>query len=134
MRISIPRFLLAFAVAVVAQAGVFAWYHSDLLYLRRPVSAIVADDAAVFAERAGIALARPKLTRQHLDTIASAAKQFGQSTQEIQALERRLAKDPADMQIKLRLADALRRRGDFNRAEALYQEVLAHAPARDRKP
>lgn len=134
MRITIPRFLIALVVAVLAQAGVFAWYNSDLLYLRRPVSAIVTDDANVFRQHAGGALARPNLTRQHLDTIATAAQRFGQSTEERQALERRLAKDPSDMQIKLRLADALRRQGDFNRAEALYQEVLAHVPARDRTP
>lgn len=122
---TIPRYLIALAAALVLQAGVFVWYHSDLLYLRQPVAVIEQDDPDTFAHRAAGALARPALTRHHLDTIATAAQRFGQSSYEVQALDRRLAKDPSDTQVKLRLADALRRAGDFARAEALYAEVLS---------
>ena len=134
MRITLPRFVVALSIAILLQAGVFAWYNTDLLYLRRPASAIVSDDANVFTQHAAEALARPKLTRKHLDTIADAAQQLGKPEQEIQALERRLAKDPSDTQVKLRLADALRRGGDLRRAEALYREVIASPPPQEKHP
>jgi thioredoxin-like negative regulator of GroEL len=134
MRITIPRFVVALSFAILLQAGVFAWSNTDLLYLRRPVSEIVHDDAAVFTKNAADALTRPKLTRKHLDTIADAAHQLGQPTTEIQALERRVAADPADTQIKLRLADALRRGGDLRRAEALYREVIGSQTPQDKRP
>jgi len=134
MRITLPRFVVALSIAVLLQAGIFAWHNTDLLYLRRPVSAIVKDDAHVFSKNAADALTRPKLTRKHLDTIADAAQEFGQPAQEIQALERRLTKDPSDTQVKLRLADALRRGGDLRRAEALYREVIGSPTSQEKRP
>jgi len=133
MRITFPRFGLVLICAVLLQAGVFAWHNTDLLYFRQPVAAIEKDDASRFATHATGALARPKLTRQHLDTIADAAQRLGKTALELQALERRLAKDPSDNQIKLRLADAVRRSGDLARAEALYREVLG-ASEQEKRP
>ena len=46
---------------------------------------------------------------------------------------RRLEKDPSDSQIKLRLADAVRRSGDLARAESLYREVIG-ASEQDKRP
>jgi thioredoxin-like negative regulator of GroEL len=134
MRITIPRFVVALSVALLLQGGVFAWSNTDLLYLRQPVAAIVKDDATVFVRNADEALARPKLTRKHLDTIADAAHQLGRPAQEIQALERRVAADPTDRQLRLRLADALRRGGDLSRSEALYREVIGSSTPQDKRP
>ena len=133
MRITFVRFGLALLCAVLLQAGVFAWHNTDLLYFRQPLSAIEKDDAGRFAMHATGALARPKLTRQHLDTIADAAQRLGQPSLELRALERRLEKDPSDSQIKLRLADAVRRSGDLARAESLYREVIG-ASEQDKRP
>lgn len=127
---TIRHFFVAFVAALFIQAGVFAWLHRDLIYLRHPASVIVQDDPGTFARQAARALARPRLTVRHLDTIADAARQFGRSAQEIQALDRRLAADPSDSHVKLRLADALRRAGDSAGAERLYLEVLSVSRSR----
>lgn len=129
---TIRRFSITLAVAFCIQAGVFAWYHDDLLYLTHPVSEIVKDGPNTFARQADRALARPSLTLKHLDTIAEAAQQLGKPAEEIKALERRLATNPSDTEVKLRLAEALRRAGDSSRAEVLYLEVLG--ASRDRTP
>ena len=124
---TIPRFLTALFIAFLIQVGVFAWYQDDLLYFRQPVSAITRDDARQFASHAMGALARPGLTRRHLDTIAEAARSFRQTSLEVDALTRRLAMDPTDVAVTLRLADAQRRAANFARAEALYRGVLGNA-------
>ena len=124
---TIPRFLIALFIAFLIQVGVFAWYQDDLLYFRQPVSAITRDDARRFASHAMGALARPGLTRRHLDTIAETAHAFRQTSLEVDALTRRLAMDPSDVQVTLRLADAQRRAANFARAEALYRGVLGNA-------
>lgn len=129
---TIRRFFITLAVALCIQAGVFAWYHDDLLYLAHPLPEIVKDDPNTFARQADRALARPQLTVKHLDTIAQAAHQLGKPAEEIKALERRLATNPSDTEVKLRLAEALRRAGDSSRAEALYLEVLGASRDRTR--
>jgi pentatricopeptide repeat protein len=60
-----------------------------------------------------------------------AADGFGRRDIEIQALERRLELDPDDVQVKLRLADALRRAGRFDDAERMYGDLLR---TRNEKP
>ncbi len=118
------RYIPTLMVALLLQAGVFGWYQSDLLYLRRPVTAIVSDGPDAFRRHASTALSRERLTRQHLDTMAEAAKALGQPELEIESLTRRLAMDPSDAAITMRLAEAVRRSGDLARAEALYLSVL----------
>jgi thioredoxin-like negative regulator of GroEL len=127
---TISKFLIGLIAALFIQAGVFAWYNADLLYLRQPASVLAAGDPDAFAQYATEALARPRLTRRHLDTIAEVSAQFGQSLQEVEALQRRLERDPSDTTIKLRLADALRRSGQFDRAEQMYREVLGASTER----
>jgi thioredoxin-like negative regulator of GroEL len=128
---TLRRFLLGFTIVLLLQGSVFAWQYRDLLYFRQPVAAIRADQPETFAAHARSALSRQKLTRQHLDTIAVAADGFGKRDIEIQALERRLELDPNDVQVKLRLADALRRAGRFNDAERMYGDLLR---SRNEKP
>ena len=120
---TMPRFFSALVVALIVQAGVFALRYDDLLYLRRAPDAIGKDAPSTFAVNAAQALARPDLTRQHLDTIADAARRLGESAFEVRALERRLEMDPMDHQVRLRLADALRRAGRLEEAEAMYLDV-----------
>ncbi len=118
------RYIPTLMAALVLQAVVFGWYQSDLLYLRRPATAIVSDGPDVFRRHAESALSRERLTRQHLNTMAEAAKTLGQSDLEVESLTRRLAMDPSDVAITVRLAEAVRRSGDLGRAEALYLAVL----------
>ena len=129
---TIRKLILALVMALLAQAGLFAWRYRDLIYLRQPVPAIAKGDGAAFERQATEALARERLTRHHLDTIAEAAAGFGQSKHEIEALRRRLEQDPSDVQIRLRLADALRRAGEFQQAETLYVDVLRRLGGGDR--
>ena len=126
MRVTTTRLFLALVIAIVAQGAVFAWRYSDLLYLHQPVPAIAGGDAATFTARANEALARPAVTRQHLDTIADAAESLGSAELEIRALERRITLEPSNAAVKLRLADVLQKSGQLQRAEALYQEVLTN--------
>ena len=125
------RLLLGFTIALLLQGSVFAWQYRDLLYFRQTVAAIRADRPESFVTHAQTALSRKKLTRQHLDTIAVAADGFGKRDIEIRALERRLELDPDDVQVRLRLADALRRAGRFLDAERMYGDLL---PSRNEKP
>jgi thioredoxin-like negative regulator of GroEL len=121
---TIKRFLVVLLLALVLQGMAFAVYYDDLLYLRKPVPALV-NDPQTFEHNARLALNRSSLTRVHLDTIAAAAKGLGDATLEVQALERRAVKDPRDRAVRLRLADALRRAGNYDGAEREYQKLLA---------
>jgi Flp pilus assembly protein TadD len=126
--VTIPRFLALLIAALLVQSAVFAWRYSDLLYLSRPVPAIVNGGADSFARYASEALARPRVTKRHLDTIAEAAARLDQHEHERLALERRLALSPQDDRIRLRLADALMRAGEREAAERQYLEVLRSSP------
>lgn len=121
---TISRVVCAFIAALLLQGGAFAFYYGDLLYLRRPVADIASGAPGTFARHAADALKRPKLTQQHLETIAAAAERFRLHGLEIHALDRRTAEDPRDRTVRLRLADALRRAGDYSRAERIYSEIL----------
>ena len=118
------RFLVALAIAMLLQGSVFAVQYRDLMYFRQPASAIVRDDPATFEANAHAALTRRKLTRHHLDTIATAAERFGKPDIQISALERRLELDPKEAHIRLQLGDALRRAGRLDEAERLYTDVI----------
>jgi hypothetical protein len=120
----VRRFILILGVALLLQATAFAVYYDDLLYLRRTVPAITGGPAHTFTRHAERALGRTRLTRKHLDTIADSAQVFGLHAIEIAALERRSAGDQADRGVRLRLADALRRDGQFDRAESVYLAIL----------
>ena len=124
---SIRTFITAFVVALLLEAGGFAYYYSDLLYLRRPAANLLTDSAASFADHATSALDRRRLTRQHLETIAKTAQGFNLPGIELRALRRRSELDPLDANLRLRLADALRRSQHFGEAEQIYLDVLDRA-------
>jgi thioredoxin-like negative regulator of GroEL len=126
---SFRHFVLLLGLAVAAQAAVFNRYYTDLLYLRRPVAALVQGPVDEFRAQAQSALGRQGLTRHHLDTIAETARATGQADIEVRALERLMALHPTDTAIALRLADAWRRTGRLEEADAAYQRVLAKAEA-----
>jgi len=121
---TLPKFFVTLGLVALMQGGVFAWRYSDLLYLGRAEAVIVDSSPDTFARNADAALARTSLTRRHLDTIAGAARKFNQPGFEVRALWRRVDLDPRDEQIKLQLADALRRSGALAESEALYRDVL----------
>lgn len=123
--VTIPRVIGAFVFALLAMTGVFVWRYSDLLYLRQPVASIEHAGRQAFTDQVALALARPDLTRRHLDTIADAAARFGDLNLEALALMRRQEQDPDDLNIRLRLADALRRAGNYARAEELFRAALS---------
>lgn len=129
---TIRRFFLIFAGALALQGTVFALYYDDLIYLRQPVAVIAADASGTFARHAASALKREELTGAHLDTIAAAAERLKLNDIEVTALERHATMRPADLDIRLRLADALRRAGRYQRAELLYLEILEFAPQETR--
>ena len=117
------KFLSGLAIAMLLQGSVFAVQYRDLLYFRQPVTAILRDDPTTFESNARSALTRRKLTRQHLDTIATAAQRFGKTDIEVAALERRLELDPKEAGVRLHLGDALRRAGRLSEAENLYSDL-----------
>jgi pentatricopeptide repeat protein len=118
------KFLIGLALAMLLQGSVFAVQYRDLLYFRQPAATIVRDDPATFESNARAALTRRKLTRHHLDTIATAAERFGKTDIQIAALERRLELDPEEGYLRLQLGDALRRAGRFDDAERLYTDLI----------
>lgn len=126
------QFAMIFAVLVAIEASVFAYYYDDLLFLRRPMGFIVAGSPDDFRDRAERALARERLTRSHLETIAHAATAFGSVDLEVRALERLALDYRSDRSVRLRLADALRRAGQYGRAERLYREALDTEPGSPR--
>ena len=121
---TLQKFFVTLGLVALLQSGVFAWRYSDLLYLGQSETAIANSSRETFVVNAEAALARTTLTRRHLETIAAVANKFNQTGVEVQALWRRLDMDPRDEQLKLQLADALRRSGALAESEALYRDVL----------
>ena len=124
MRLTGARLAITLGIALSLQAGVFAWRYQDLLYFRRPVAAVIQAGPDAFEIYANEALGRSQITRQHLETIADAAAHFKSPAVELRALRRAVKIDPDDNPMKLRLADALRRSGNFVEAEKFYREAL----------
>ena len=121
----IRRFLLALAAGVALEAAVFAVYYDDLIDLRRPVGVIAAGERDAFLRHATDALRRPKLTAQHLETLAASAQLLRLHHIEVEALERLVRNSPSDRSARLRLGDALRRAGALSRAETVYVDLLS---------
>ena len=124
MRLTGVRLAITLGIALSLQAGVFAWRYQDLLYFRQPAAAVIQAGPDAFEVYANEALGRSQITRQHLETIADVALHFKSPAVELRALNRAVKLDPNDIPMKARLADALRRSGQFERAEVLYREVL----------
>jgi hypothetical protein len=132
MHVTIRRLVAAFIVAVIIEGATFAILFDDLLYLRQPPDVIAAGPVETFERHASDALRRDKLTAQHLETMAAAARAFGRYDLEVHALERRAQQTSADPTVKLRVADALRRAGRLGEAEQLYLEVLERTAGESR--
>jgi hypothetical protein len=121
---TIRRFVLIFIAGLALQATVFAIRYDDLIYLRRPAGEIASSSPEAFERYATSALDRQELTLTHLDTIAVAARSMRMPDLEVRALERYALGMPGDDGARLRLADALRRAGEYDRAETIYLAVL----------
>ena len=121
---TLPKFFATLGLVTLLQSGVFAWRYSDLLYLGRPESAITQSSPDTFAQHADAALSRSTLTRRHLETIAAVARKFNRPDYEVRALKRQFEMDRRNEQLKLQLADALRRTGSLAESEALYLDLL----------
>jgi hypothetical protein len=119
----LKRFFSVLGVALAAQAGVFAFTYRDLLALRKDPTTL-AHSRAAFAKVAESALARPMLTRRHLETLAQAAHESGDLAIELQALERLTVLSPAEPGLALRYGDALRRAGRHDDASHVFQRLI----------
>lgn len=124
------RFILVALLALLCEGGVFAYNYRDLLGLQRTRSVATPDEQVQFVQYAEQALARPKVTRAHLETIAAQAQKMGNKSLEMRALDACARLDPDDVQLSLRRADAARRGGDLRRAEQLYGDVLRRTDRR----
>ena len=119
---SAARLLLALAVLVCLEAGVFYVRHADVVRLSGPRTAVVADEG--FTEAAQAVLAREQVSRRVLERVADVAHERRAFELQVWALERIVAAVPADGEARLRLAEALRDAGRLDEAERLYREAL----------
>jgi hypothetical protein len=124
MHVTIRRLVAAFIIAVIIEAATFAIVFDDLLFLRQAPEVIAAGSVETFERHATDALRRDRLTAQHLETMAAAARAFGRYDLEVDALERRAQQTSTEPTVQLRVADALRRAGRLGEAEQLYLEIL----------
>ena len=121
---TLSKFFATLGLVTLLQSGVFAWRYSDLLYLGRPEAAITQSSPETFAQNAEAALSRSTLTRRHLEAIVAGARKFNWPDYEVRALKRQLESDRTNDQLKLQLADALRRNGALAESEALYNDLI----------
>jgi thioredoxin-like negative regulator of GroEL len=119
---SATHLLLALAVLVGCEAGVFYARHADVIRLSGPRAAVVAD--AGFAEAAQAVLAREQVSRRVLERVADVAHERQAFELRVRALERIVAAVPTDGEARLRLAEALRDAGRLDEAERLYRAEL----------
>ncbi len=126
---TIRRLLLLFLLALCGEVALFAVSYQDLLFLRQPQARLRAESAATFVRHAEAALSRSHVTRRHLEAIAAGARDHQTSDLETRALTRVSAAFPDDVGLRLRLADALRRAGQLERAEQVYRAILASTSA-----
>jgi Flp pilus assembly protein TadD len=119
---SAARLLLALAVLVGLEAGVFYVRHADVVRLSRTRDAVVADEG--FTEAAQSVLARELVSRRVLERVADVAHERRAFELQVRALERIVAAVPADDGARLRLAEALRDAGRLDEAERIYRAAL----------
>ena len=118
------RLALAFMGMLALEVAMFFVTYRDLIPLRTPQAAMAGSSSMDFSRSAGSALERPKLTTAQLESIAAVAQTLRLPDLETRALSRLADTQPDDLEMKLRLADALRRQGDFARGEQVYRSVL----------
>jgi hypothetical protein len=120
------RFCVAIVLGVLVEAGLFAYVHQDALALTTGWP-MWSTDRVEFEHRAARLLQEPEVTRQQLESIAARARVFGLPAIEAAALAIVSRREPADRDVRLRAADALRRAGDLHGAERVYTDLLIDA-------
>ena len=125
---TLRRLYQLFACCLLLEVAGFIIWNRDLLYLRQPAQVLANEPVADFTAHANGALSRQRLTASHLNRIAETAAHLHLAGLEIEALARQARKHPHDAGVQLRLADALRRGGEYQRAEQLYLELLEKLP------
>lgn len=115
-------FLWLVVVLVVAEGAAFLWQNRDVVALNRSTDYLVAD--AAFPETARRVLQRPKVTRRVLERIVEVAARREDASLQLVALERIASAAPADRDVQLRYADALRASGRLDVAEGIYRAQL----------
>jgi len=128
----LTRFFLVAVLALLFEGGVFAYSYRDLLGLQQTRNLATPTEQSEFLQYAEQALARPKVTRAHLELIAARAQTLKNTSLELRALDACAKLDPDDVQLSLRRADVARRAGDLRRAEQLYADVLRRTDRRDK--
>lgn len=119
------RFALLMLTAMAIEQAVFRYVYRDLLYLQRPATQLAEGPRERLREYASRTLSRRTLNRSHLETLALAAWQAGDTELHSQALAR-LAQDyPDDQDAQLRWAESLRLAGRLDEARAVYHRVVA---------
>ena len=86
------RFVMIVLVGLLAEAAVFALAYDDLLALRYTGASVESD----FIQRADRVLSRRKVTRAHLEAIASQAQSLGLAAIEVRALDACASLSPHD--------------------------------------
>ena len=119
---SAARLLVALAVLVGLEAGIFYVRHADVVRLSRSRTAVVADEG--FTAAAQSVLARERVSRRVLERVADVAHERRAFDLQVRALERIVAAVPADGAARLRLAGALRDAGRLDEAERIYRAEL----------
>jgi hypothetical protein len=117
------RLLLVLIAAMFVEWAAFRYLHRDLFWLDMPAAAHA--PVMTTRETTVAALSRPHLSRRHLEAMIRATNRDGLRDLHLSALSR-LAKDnPAQPDVLLRYADALRVQGHLDEAARTYSRVLA---------
>lgn len=122
----LTRFTRLIVLGLLLEALAFAVWNRDVLRIRRHAHEATASAASrdEFTRTANEVLSRKTVTRDTLERVAREAYVLRLTAIEVRALDAGARQSPEDVELRLRLADALRRAGDFSRAETLYQSVL----------
>jgi hypothetical protein len=121
---TLKRLIVALAVLVLVEGALFVSLNWDLVYLSQSRARLEADPVDRFRDGAERALARQRLSRRHLETIADVSAKRSESILNLRSLSRLAVEYPADAGVVERLADALRRAGRVDEAEAMYRRLL----------
>ena len=122
----LTRFARLMVLGLVLEGVMFTFWYRDILAVRRVAHEATSSGASRddFAKTAAAVLGRKKVTRDTLERVAREAYVLRLPAIEVDALDAASRQSPNDVELRLRLADALRRTGDFARAEDLYASVL----------
>ena len=115
------RLLIVLAVATALQIVAFRYLHRDLLWLDAPARAHA--EATTRRASATSALARPQLSRRHLEALIRVTDRDDLRDLQVVALHRLARRHPDDPAVLLRYAEALRLNGQFDEAARTFAVV-----------